>query len=558
MRVWLYCRLSRDEDRQLNSLNNQRRIVEEYANSKGYEIVGESSDDNVSGMHFDRGGIEKLQEEAERKTFDAVIVKDLSRLGRHKILTAMFIDNLKRLGIRVLSATEGIDTFNEDDDLMIGFKSLINDSYCRDMSRKIRAGYRQKQKNGIVIIPPMGYRKDKNTGRVEIIEEQAAIVRRIFDLYLSGYGIKAIAGILNSEGVKSQGYYQEMTIGKRIGWNKPEIAHRFLWENTKVKRIICNEFYCGTLICHQTYTNKIDHVRKAVPPEDQIRHENAVPAIIDRETWERAQKLMNEKYKRHVRAAPGKPFHRYTGLITCADCGSCFVCKKRIWNGAVRYEYVCGGYHRFGKENCTQHRIRESELDRLITGELRRIREKIRQDYGTLEHDVRRWITEKGQYENRLKELEKRLSQRKEDQQNILLERIRDREHADVYTEMLKKCEDDIRKITATVDSIRDYGNTVRRRREEMKNGLSLIDGILGEEAVGSAALRMLVDGIVIGEKDGKLSVTINLKGDFRHHIDVYENGEITERFFEACDLSNDEGISQDAIPLEILCDAAD
>ncbi len=230
----------------------------------------------------------------------------------------------------------------------------------------------------------------------------------------------------------------------------------------------------------------------------------------------------------------------------------------RSKNGAVRYEYVRGGYHRFGKENCTQHRIRESELDRLITGELRRIREKIRQDYGTLERDVRRWITEKGQYENRLKELEKRLSQRKEDQQNILLERIRDREHADVYTEMLKKCEEDIRKITATVDSIRDYGNTVRRRREEMKNGLSLIDGILGEEAVGSAALRMLVDGIVIGEKDGKLSVTINLKGDFRHHLDVYENGEITERFFETYDLSNDEGISQDEIPLEILCDVAD
>ena len=121
-------RLSRDEDKQLNSLNNQRKIVQEYAEVHGHEIVGESFDDNVSGMHFDREEIEKLQEEAEKKAFEAVIVKDLSRLVRHKILTAMFIDNLKALGIRVLSATEGIDTFNKNDDLMIGFKSLINDS----------------------------------------------------------------------------------------------------------------------------------------------------------------------------------------------------------------------------------------------------------------------------------------------------------------------------------------------------------------------------------------------------------------------------------------------
>ncbi|MBR6427453.1 MAG: recombinase family protein [Clostridia bacterium] len=553
MRVWLYCRLSRDEDRQLNSLNNQRRIVEEYANSKGYEIVGESSDDNVSGMHFDRGGIEKLQEEAERKTFDAVIVKDLSRLGRHKILTAMFIDNLKRLGIRVLSATEGIDTFNEDDDLMIGFKSLINDSYCRDMSRKIRAGYRQKQKNGIVIIPPMGYRKDRNTGKVEIIEEQAQIVRRIFGLYLSGYGIKAIAGMLNSEGVRSQGYYQEITLGKKIGWNKPEIAHRFLWENTKIKRIIENEFYCGTLVCHQTYTNKIDHVRKAVPPEERFRHENAVPAIVDRETWERAQELMKDKNKRNVRASPGRPFHRYTGLITCADCGSCFVCKKRRLNGVERYEYVCGGYHRFGKENCTPHCIRESDLDRIVTGELTRIKDKIRRDYATVEEDVRKWISGKGKCEVRLNELEKRLSQRKEDQQNILLERIRDREHADVYAEMLKKCEEDIKRITETAASIRDCGETVRRRKEEMKNGMSLIDGILAEGAISDTGLRMLVDGITVGEKDGKLSVTINLKGDFRHHLDVYENGEITERFFEAYDLPDDEGTSPEQIPYDVI-----
>ena len=168
----------------------------------------------------------------EKKTIDAVIVKDLSRLGRHKTQTALFIDYLREHDVRVLSVTENIDTSNEDDELMVGFKGIFNDMYCWDISKKIRAGYKQKQKQGIVLIPPMGYFKDKNTGEVVIIEEQAAIVRRIFDLYLSGYGIKAIAKILDAEDINSQGYYQQKHLGKKLGYNKPEIAHRFLCENT--------------------------------------------------------------------------------------------------------------------------------------------------------------------------------------------------------------------------------------------------------------------------------------------------------------------------------------
>ena len=552
MNVWLYYRLSRDEDKQLNSLNNQRKIVQEYAEAHGHTVVGESYDDNVSGMHFDREGIEKLQEEAEKKSFEAVIVKDLSRLGRHKILTAMFIDNLKSLGIRVLSATEGIDTFNENDDLMIGFKSLINDTYCRDMSRKIRAGYKQKQKNGIVMIPPMGYRKDKITGKVEIVEEQAKIVRRIYDLYLSGYGLKAIAGILNSEGIKSQGYYQKTVLGKNVGSNKPEIAHRFLWENTRVKRVLQNEFYTGTVVCHRSYTNKIDHIRKQLPPEEHYRHENMVPAIIDRDVWERVQILLQDKVRHNVRAAPGKPFHRYTGLITCAECGSVFICRKRVWRGIERNEYVCNGYHRYGKNNCTPHRIDESELDRIIIGELKRLKDKITEDYDKVEENVRRWFSKKDRSDSTLKGLEKTLEQRKEDQENILLERIRDKDHAEVYTEMLKKCDDDIRCLTDTISAIRNYEETVKKRRDELKKGIGIMDAILAGEAVSDVNLRLLIEKIVVSEKDGKLQLSVMLKGNFRHHMDVYKDGEITDRFFETDLTPTDEGKICDWIPADM------
>ena len=163
MRVWLYYRLSRDEDEELNSLTNQRRIIYEFAQQKGFEIIGESFDDNVSGMHFHREGIDKIYEAVEVERIDAVVVKDLSRLGRHRTQTPLLIEYLRDNNVRVLSATENIDTFNENDDLIIGFKQLINDFYARDGSRKVRTGFRQKQKDGIIMIAPFGYFKDKNT-----------------------------------------------------------------------------------------------------------------------------------------------------------------------------------------------------------------------------------------------------------------------------------------------------------------------------------------------------------------------------------------------------------
>ena len=535
MRVWLYYRLSRDEDKELNSLTNQKKILQEFAEKQGYTVVGESFDDNVSGMHFNREGIEKLQDEVEKGSIDAVIVKDLSRLGRHRTQTGMFIDYLREHDVRVLSVTENIDTSNEDDELIVGFKGIFNDMYCRDISKKIRAGYKQKQREGIVLIPPMGYFKDKNTGKIEIVEEEAEIVRRIFTLYTSGYGLKSIAKMLNDEGIKSQGYYQKKRLNKDIGNNKPEIAHRFLWENTGVKRVLSNEFYKGTLVCHRSYTNKINHVRKELPEEEHFRHENFVPALVSKEIWEQAQFLLKAKKDGKVRAAAGKPFHRYTGLIKCGDCGSTFVCVTRRW-GALpdRYEYICNGYHRYGKENCTSHRIEEKDLDDLIFGELREIEWRMRKTYEHMEADVKRWMAEKSTSEKRLEDFSLRLKQRKEDQQQILLERIRDRAHADIYTEMLEKCETDIAALTATIASIQDYDATVKKRKLEMKEGLELIDSILKEGAVSNANLRMLIDEIVVSEKNNKLSITIRLKANFRRHLDLYdEDGNLTDKLFE-------------------------
>ena len=314
MRVWLYYRLSRDEDGELNSLTNQRQIIYDYAVSHDHEIVGESCDDNVSGMHFEREGIKQIYPIVEDRKIDAVLVKDLSRLGRHKTQTALFIDYLRANQVRVLSATENIDTFNDDDDLVIGFKQVLNDYYAKDGSRRVCFGFRQKQKKGLVMIPPFGYFKDKNTGQVVIIEETAAIVRQIFDLYISGHGFKAIARILNQKGVKSPGYYQEKLQGKRQNYHSTDLTRQRLWVYTAVKRVLTNEFYAGTLVCHKSERSSIKKTHRLTSPEEQYRHEGAVPAIISQETWQQAQFLLNHRTERKTRAGKGA-IHRYTGLL---------------------------------------------------------------------------------------------------------------------------------------------------------------------------------------------------------------------------------------------------
>lgn len=535
MRVWLYARLSRDEDSELNSLINQLNILREYAENHHHEIVGESADDNISGMHFNREGIEQITAAVEAKLIDAVIVKDLSRLGRHRTQTAMFIDFLRENGVRVLSVTENIDTGNEEDDLMVGFKGIFNDMYARDISKKIRAGYRQKQKDGIVLIPPLGYFKDKNTGEVVIVPEHAEIVRKIFNWYVSGYGIKAIAKMLNDEGVKSPGYYQQKLLGKKPGRNKPEIARRFLWENTGVKRILQNEFYVGTLICHRSYTSKINHVRKELPPEEQFRHENAVPAILSKEIWEQAQFLLESKPKQNVRASSGHAAHRYAGLIKCGDCGSAFVCKTRRWRDKPpRYEYICNGYHRYGKNHCTAHKIGESVLDELIYKELLEIKRLAYENFERMDKNLKKWMADRPSAEKRIAELETQLQQRKLDQQQILLERIRDRERADVYTEMLTTCETDIAKLSEQIQAFRDMDTTVKMRKKELKRSIDLLDSIVADGAVSDTHLRMLVEQIKVYETNGKLRVEIELNGKFPLHLDEYDNdGNQTERYAE-------------------------
>ena len=531
MRGWLYYRLSRDEDEELNSLTNQRSIIAGYAEKNGFTIAGESFDDNVSGMHFDRDGIEKICEAVEQNQIDAVIVKDLSRLGRHRTQTAVFIDYLKKHDVRVISVTENIDTSNENDDLVIGMKQIINDMYAKDASRKIRSTYRQKQKEGIVIIPPFGYFKDKNTRQVVIVEEAADTVRLIFKLYLDGYGFKQIAKKLNADGVHTPAYYQQTLLGKNVPHTWPQISKQQLWISTTIKRILENEFYAGTLICHKTRTDKINKTFRFIPPEEQYRHENAVPAIIDRETWQQAQFLLQKRVKDRVRAAPGQKIHRYTGIIECADCHSvCTARTRKLPQGGRRVEYICNTYHRYGKEYCTTHLIREEVLDDLVYKELLRVKKMAHANWEAIDALAKDWAAQKFNAERQIDRLQERISVLKNEVEQILMERIRDKAHADIYDVMLQKRDEAIQSAEQQINEYRDAQASLEARKESMQPGIDLLDAITSESSVSDAHLRMFVNKVYLHEQDGKLSVEFVLNADFQTHLDLYDqNGELKD-----------------------------
>ena len=531
MRAWLYYRLSRDEDEELNSLTNQRSIIAGYAEKNGFTIAGESFDDNVSGMHFDRDGIEKICEAVEQNQIDAVIVKDLSRLGRHRTQTAVFIDYLKKHDVRVISVTENIDTSNENDDLVIGMKQIINDMYAKDASRKIRSTYRQKQKEGIVIIPPFGYFKDKNTRQVVIVEEAADTVRLIFKLYLDGYGFKQIAKKLNADGVHTPAYYQQTLLGKNVPHTWPQISKQQLWISTTIKRILENEFYAGTLICHKTRTDKINKTFRFIPPEEQYRHENAVPAIIDRETWQQAQFLLQKRVKDRVRAAPGQKLHRYTGIIECADCQSvCTARTRKLPQGGRRVEYICNTYHRYGKEYCTTHLIREEVLDDLVYKELLRVKKMAHANWEAIDALAKDWAAQKFNAERQIDRLQERISVLKNEVEQILMERIRDKAHADIYDVMLQKRDEAIQSAEQQINEYRDAQASLEARKESMQPGIDLLDAITSEGSVSDAHLRMFVNKVYLHEQDGKLRVEFVLNADFQTHLDLYDqNGELKD-----------------------------
>ena len=423
MRGWLYARLSNDDDPAQNSLQNQQEICRAFAEKSGWTIVGSSADNNISGMNFSRRGLDMLTAAVQAKQVDAVLVKDLSRLGRHRTQTALFIDFLRQQQVRVISVTEGVDTFCEEDDRMIGVRGLMNDYYAKDIGKKIRAGYRQKQKEGLVITPPFGYWKDRNTNQILVQQEAAETVQLIYALYLQGCGQKEIARKLNSLGRKTPAQIRT----ERLGYDsqKPHKTRdgQFLWTYASVKNILVEEAYTGVLNNHRReYNNgKTKHIDKT----DWYRHEGFFPVIIGKQEWEQVQRLL----KQQAHPANGNQAkHRYAGLLTCRDCGDSFIPMIRYWNGSQRVEYVCRRYHRNGKSHCSSHRIHEEILDKAVWNYTEKLREQYSAELKKVTQLQKQWALRKPVLDAHCLTLQKEIQKREQEIDELVMEKLKNGE----------------------------------------------------------------------------------------------------------------------------------
>ncbi len=294
-----------------------------------------------------------------------------------------------------------------------------NHCVSADIGKKIRAGYRQKQKDGLVITPPFGYWKDRNTNQVLVQPEAAETVQLIYALYLQGCGQKEIARRLNSLGRKTPA--QIMT--ERLGYDsqKPHKTRdgQFLWTYASVKNILMEEAYTGVLNNHRREYN--NGKVKRIDETDWYRHEGFFPVIIEKQEWEQVQALL----KRQARPANGNQAkHRYAGLLTCRECGNAFIPMIRCWNGSRRVEYVCRGYHRNGKGYCSSHRIHEAVLDKAIWDYTKKLRAQYAAELKKVTQLQKQWALRKPVLDAHCLTLQKEILRLEQEVDALVMEKL--------------------------------------------------------------------------------------------------------------------------------------
>jgi site-specific DNA recombinase len=367
-----YVRLSKDDNKKdYVSIENQKLILTQFAKSNGLYIERWYEDDGVSGYTFDRPGFIKLIADLE-KDVDVVLAKDLSRIGRHNARVLLFLEEVKEMGKRILLADDAYDSHSEEDDTL-GIKTWFNERYVKDTSKKIRKAIRARQIEGTLAVnTPFGYlRNPYQKKSIEIDEEAAPIVRRIFALYLSGYGFRAIAEQLDHEGVPTASLMEKErveSIGKH--YNKRIAFH---WSPKMVGEIIKNDIYIGTMRYHKNERVTIHGRDNRVDKEKHMVFLNHHPAIIEENTYQLAMQTLHHRRESNYRGLTSKVMDRprnantennYRGIVLCETCNSRMTMIHR--KGREPY-YICGKYNSKGKSFCSQSRqIKLSDLDRII------------------------------------------------------------------------------------------------------------------------------------------------------------------------------------------------
>lgn len=355
----MYLRLSRDDgvDVESNSISSQRELIKNYAKSNNIHVDYEYVDDGISGATFERPSFKKMIKDLSKGRIKTIIVKDLSRFGRDYIEAGRYIQKIfPEMKVRFISINDNYDSKNADTNdthLILPIRNFINDSYCRDISMKVKSSQKMKRLKGEFIgaFAPFGYKKDKKDKHKLIIDKKVSgIVQKIFSMKLEGYSSNAIAKHLNDVGAITPAKHKESN-GKEVGF----IGKKNQWDTKMINRIITNRIYIGILEQgKQVKLNYKSSKRVDVSKEDWVVIENAHPAIVSESMFQIANSLL----LRDV-SSRGKP-NVLSGMLFCADCGSQLIKRLVKYKNKKTVHYICGHYNDTGE--CSRHSIKEEDI----------------------------------------------------------------------------------------------------------------------------------------------------------------------------------------------------
>ena len=506
----LYCRLSQDDglDGDSNSIQNQKSILQRFAEDHHFPNPCFYVDDGFSGGNFQRPAFQQMIADMENGEIGIIVTKDLSRLGRNQLHTGLYIEErFPMFGVRYIAINDNVDTENAESNDLMPFKNLFNEWFIRDTSRKIRAVQKSKAERGerLGTRAPYGYVKDLETKKLNIDEEAAAVVKRIFALCAAGNGPSRIATILTKEKVYCPSYYTYQKYS--LTHSALDITKPYHWSDSAVANLLENEIYLGNTVNYRFSTRSYKDKRKIEHPREEcLVFENTHPAIISKEVWDIVQRVRKNKR----RPTKMNEQNKYSGLVVCADCGKAMVLHRAHTMSADYNHFTCRTYKKDG-EACTAHYIRECILDEIVLEDLRRVTAKAREhpqefaEYlnskqsAELQKEIRRLEKEKSTMQKRKAELDAIFKKLYEDS---VLNRIT----SEQFQMLSASYTDEQAKLT---EALPQREAEIQRLKETVSNTAAFLDKAkryTDIQELTPELLRLFIQKIVVYEKEVKWS----------------------------------------------------
>lgn len=507
VRVALYCRLSKDDDLEGESasIGNQRDMMIRHCEEQGWTVKCIYQDDGYSGLSMERPDLQRLLCDVEKKMFDLVLTKDLSRLSRNYLETGHLIENFfPKNNVRYLALNDSIDS-DEDNDIA-PFRFILGEMYSKDVSKKVHSAYLSKAKQGKFTgcIAPLGYKKsetDKN--QLEIDPETAWVIEKIFNLAYEGHGANHIRRVLEADEVPCPAWWNRQK-GLRNKITKFEIADpekgRFVWDYTTVKEILINPVYIGSIASQKTdYRFKVGWIKDKKADEWLIvpdMHEAIIdPAVFD---------VVAEKVKSRKRADAFGNFSLFGGLMRCGQCGGSLCVKATNSKHKSKY-YSCSRYTKLGKHHCSQHSIKYDVLYDLVLKEIQNYAKTALADRNSAVKKLKANLD--SSQKNELVSLTKLVE--KDEKRLVALERIISKLYEDMIEEkiteenfntILEKSQREQADLKERVKQSRERLTEQKQEEEDTTRWLDLIAEYSDVKCLERDMLHRLVQKIVVHE----------------------------------------------------------